>query len=61
MGVFEELEVAMRDPDAPKEQLAAAYAELAELQGLLGAREGERRLRSEGTVRRLQRRRRGRA
>jgi DNA primase len=61
MGVFEELEVAMRDPDAPKEQLAAAYAELAELQGLLAAREGERRLRSEGTVRRLQRRRRGRA
>lgn len=61
LGKLEEATTALTDPEAPVEQLAAAYAELAELQGLLAAREGERRLRSEGTLKRLQRRRRGRA
>ncbi len=61
MQRLEELAARVHDADAPREQLEAAYAELAEVQGALAAREGERRLRSAGTLRRLEGKRRGRA
>lgn len=51
----------VHDPATPRERLEEAYADLAEVQGALAAREGERRLRSAETLRRLTQRRRGRA
>ena len=60
MQRLEELAARVHDADAPREALEAAYAELAEVQGALAAREGERRLRSAGTLRRLEGKRRGR-
>jgi DNA primase len=48
------------DPATPRERLDEAYADLAEVQGALAAREGERRLRSAGTLKRIAHRRRGR-
>jgi DNA primase len=51
----------VHDPTTPRERLDEAYADLAEVQGALAAREGERRLRSAGTLRRIAHRRRGRA
>jgi hypothetical protein len=48
------------DPATPRERLDEAYADLAEVQGALTAREGERRLRSEGTLKRIGKARRGR-
>jgi len=56
-----EAEGAVHDPNTPRERLAEAYADLAEVQGALAAREGERRLRSAETLRRIGQRRRGRA
>ena len=60
MQRLEELAARVHDADAPREELEAAYVELAEVQGALAAREGERRLRSAGTLRRLEGKRRGR-
>lgn len=61
MQRLEALAARVHDPNTPREDLDAAYAELAEVQGALAAREGERRLRSAGTLRRLEGKRRGRA
>jgi DNA primase len=61
MQRLEALAARVHDADTPREELDAAYAELAEVQGALAAREGERRLRSAGTLRRLEGKRRGRA
>ncbi len=55
------LSTQVHDAGVPREELEAAYAELAEVQGALAAREGERRLRSAGTLKRLEGKRRGRA
>lgn len=56
-----EAQTAIHDPATPREQLEAAYAELAEVQDALAAREGERRLQSARTLHRIGQRRRGRA
>ena len=56
-----EAQAEVHDPATPRERLEAAYTDLAEVQQALSAREGERRLRSAETLRRLAQRRRGRA
>ena len=56
-----EAQAEVHDPSTPRERLEAAYTDLAEVQGALAAREGERRLRSAETLRRIHHRRRGRA
>ena len=61
MQRLEEARAEVHDPATPRERLEAAYADLAEVQGALSAREGERRLRSAETLRRIAHRRRGRA
>jgi DNA primase len=61
MQRLEEARAEVHDPATPRESLEAAYADLAEVQGALAAREGERRLRSAETLRRIAHRRRGRA
>ena len=61
MQRLEEARAEVHDPATPRENLEAAYADLAEVQGALSAREGERRLRSAETLRRISHRRRGRA
>jgi DNA primase len=61
MQRLEEARAEVHDPATPRERLEAAYADLAEAQGALSAREGERRLRSAETLRRIAHRRRGRA
>ena len=61
MQRLEEARAEVHDPATPREHLEAAYADLAEVQGALSAREGERRLRSAETLRRIAHRRRGRA
>jgi DNA primase len=61
MQRLEEARAEVHDPATPRESLEAAYADLAEVQGALAAREGERRLRSAETLRRISHRRRGRA
>lgn len=61
MQRLEEARAEVHDPATPRESLEAAYADLAEVQGALAAREGERRLRSAETLRRISQRRRGRA
>lgn len=61
MQRLEEARAEVHDPATPRESLEAAYADLAEVQGALSAREGERRLRSAETLRRISHRRRGRA
>jgi len=60
MQRLEEARAEVHDPATPRERLEAAYADLAEVQGALSAREGERRLRSAETLRRIAHRRRGR-
>jgi DNA primase len=55
------VQAAIHDPNTAREDLEAAYAELAEIQGTLAAREGERRLQSAKTLARIGNRRRGRA
>lgn len=61
MQRLDEARAEVHDPATPRERLEAAYADLAEVQGALSAREGERRLRSAETLRRIAHRRRGRA
>ncbi|MBW6454757.1 MAG: DNA primase [Trueperaceae bacterium] len=61
MQRLEEARAEVHDAATPRERLEAAYADLAEVQGALAAREGERRLRSAQTLRRIAHRRRGRA
>jgi DNA primase len=51
---------ALHDPAQPREALEGAYAELHRVQEALAAREGERRLRGAGTLKRVGQRRRGR-
>jgi len=55
------VQAAIHDPSMPREALEVAYAELAEIQDALAAREGERRLQSAKTLQRIGQRRRGRA
>jgi len=61
MQRLEEARAEVHDPATPRASLEAAYADLAEIQGALSAREGERRLRSAETLRRIAHRRRGRS
>ena len=55
------VQAAIHEPGTAREELEAAYAELAEIQDALAAREGERRLQSARTLQRIGNRRRGRA